>query len=334
MGIKLSDIVPRKEVSFDDLSGKKIAVDSSNMLFQFISSIRQRDGTLLTDSNGNVTSHLVGIFSRITNLMSRDVKLCFVFDGKPPEIKNAVKAEREYRKLMAEEKLEEAEDEEDMLRFSKQSSRLTKEMIEESKELVSALGLPWIQAPSEAEAQASYMCKNNDVDYVASSDYDCLIYGATKLLTNLTLSQKRKLPSGGTVAIAPYVVELKEVLKTLGISSEQLLMLSILVGTDYNPKGISGIGPKKALKLVKEHKDYGKMFSELNAEFNWKEVYNTFRNMSIEKKYKLEWKPVDADKLKELLVERHDFNEERDKKTLSSLIKIKKQPGQKTLGDY
>ena len=334
MGIKLSSIVKKREISFDDMEKKKIAVDASNMLFQFISSIRQRDGTPLIDSNGNTTSHLVGIFSRITNLMSKEIKVCFIFDGKPPELKAMVKKERERRKQIAEDRLREAENEEELLAYSKQSSRLTKEIIDESKELITALGLPCIQAPSEAEAQASYMCKNKDVDYVASSDYDCLIYQTPRLLTNLTLSQKRRLHSGQIIKISPYLIELDEVLNMLDISNEQLLVLAILTGTDYNPQGIPGIGPKKALKLVKEHKDYDKMFSELNADFDWKEVYNTFKKMPVDKKYELKWKPVDTEKIKKMLVDEHDFNLERVEKTLENLTKVKKELGQKTLGDF
>lgn len=334
MGIKLSDIVEKKEISFDELEHKKIAVDTSNMLFQFISSIRQGDGTPLMDSNGNVTSHLVGIFSRITNLMSRDIKICFVFDGKPPELKNALKEEREQKKESAEEKYREAEDDYEKMLYAKQSSRLTPQIIEESKELLSALGLPWIQAPSEAEAQASWMCKKGDVDYVASSDYDCLIYEAQELITNLTLSQKRRLPSGQIIKITPYTIKLNDVLKHLDITQEQLLILSILVGTDYNPKGIPGIGPKKALKLVKERKDYGKMFEELKADFDWKEVYNTFKMMPVDKKYELKWKPINPEAVKKILVDEHNFNAERVEKTLNALMNISKKPGQKTLGDF
>lgn len=207
-------------------------------------------------------------------------------------------------------------------------------MIEESKQLISALGLPFIQAPSEAEAQASYMCKNNDVDYVGSSDYDCLIYEAPKLVTNLTLSQRKRMPNGQTVKISPSVIELKEVLKTLDINQEQLLILSILTGTDYNPKGIHGIGPKKALKLVKETNDYDKMFKELNPEFNWKEIYDTFKKMKINNKYELKWSPIDREKVMKILVDEHDFNPERVEKTLNDLTKSNKPKEQKTLGEF
>ncbi len=200
MGIKFTGLVPRKEISFDDLRGKKIAIDASNMLYQFLSSIRQQDGTPLMDSNGNVTSHLMGIFSRLTNLMNRDIKLAVVFDGKPPLLKLKEQEEREHRKRVAEVKMQQAleeEDEEEAYKYAKQTSRLNRVMVEESKELVSALGMPVIQAPSEAEAQAAFICEKGDVWAVASSDMDCLVYGAPRMIPNLTLSQKRKLPSGG-----------------------------------------------------------------------------------------------------------------------------------------
>lgn len=311
-----------------------MAIDTSNMLFQFISSIRQRDGTPLMDSNGNVTSHLVGIFSRITNLMARKIKVSFVFDGKPPEIKFAVKEERERTKRMAEERLKDAESDDEMLLYSKQASRLTPDIIKEAKELIDALGLPYVQAPSEAEAQASYMCKKGDVDYVVSSDYDCLLYKAPRLLTNLTLSQKRRMPSGEVVKIAPYLIEYSDVLWNLGINHEQLVILSILIGTDYNPRGVAGIGPKKALKLVKEYNDYGKMFSDLKADFDWREVYSTFGNMPVEKKYELKWRHIDTGRIKKILVEDHDFSLERVENTLSKISRVKKDIGQRILGDY
>ncbi|MDP2906310.1 MAG: flap structure-specific endonuclease, partial [Nanoarchaeota archaeon] len=181
MGLKISDLVPKKEVTWEELANKKIAVDASQMIYQFVSSIRQPDGTPLMDSKGNVTSHLVGIFSRVSNLMSKNINLCFVFDGKPPLLKIKEQENRALRKRIAAEKLEQAKEEEDyeaVQKYSKQTSRLTREMIDEAKELLNLMGMPVIQAPSEAEAQASYMCKQGDVWAVASSDYDCLIYGA------------------------------------------------------------------------------------------------------------------------------------------------------------
>jgi len=302
------------------LKNKKIAVDASQMLYQFISSIRQPDGTLLSDSNGNVTSHLIGISTRIPNLLLKEIKPAFVFDGIPPEIKAREQEKRYALKEASLKKFEEAEesgDEELMLKYSRQTSRINKEMQEETKELLKAFGLPILQSPSEAEAQCSYLCKNKDVDYVGSSDYDSLLYEAPLIVRNLTVSQRRKLPNGSSIKISPEIIELSQVLKELKISHEQLLILAILTGTDYNPGGIKGIGPKKALKLIKENKDYNKIFQELNAEFDWKEIYNTFKNMQVEKNIKLKFNQINKEKVKEILVERHEFNKERIDKMLS-----------------
>ncbi|MDP4012642.1 MAG: flap endonuclease-1 [Candidatus Nanoarchaeia archaeon] len=340
MGIKLSELLPKKKIEFDDLSGKKIGVDFSNAAYQFLASIRQADGTPLTDNHGNITSHLVGLFSRTTNLMARGVKICYVFDGKPPALKFGTTAEREERKLSAEEKLREAEEEEDimaMMKYSKQSMRLTSKMVEEAKELIAALGLPGIQAPSEADAQLSFMCAKGDIWAAATSDADPMLHGCPRTITNLTISQRKKLASGKTMGISPELVELTELLKNLEINQDQLIVLGILVGTDYNPGGIKGIGPKKALKLVKiakNAKDFEKIFNDLNADFNWKEIYSLFKQMPVEKKYNLSWGNVDIDKIKEILVERHNFSDERVESSLSKLINVKAAKGNSKLDSW
>ena len=327
MGVKLRELLPRKEIAFDDLKGKKIVVDASNMLYQFLSSIRQPDGSLLTDKDGNVTSHLVGIFSRFTNLMSRGIKLCVVFDGKPPLLKIKTREEREYRKQLAEEKLEKAreeENEEAILKYSKQVTRLNQNMIDESKELFSALGLPVIQAPSESDAQMAFMNEKNDVWACATSDVDPLLHGAPRLVTNLTVSQRKKLPSGKYVKTNPDLIILSDTLNNLGITGDQLIVISILIGTDYN-EGVKGIGPKTALKLVKQYKNFDELFKQVDVNFNWKEVYAVFKSMPIMKNYQLKWKGVDYDKINELLVKKHDFSLERVENSLKKLKKEDKE---------
>jgi len=327
MGVKLRELLPRKEIAFDDLKGREVAVDASNMLYQFLSSIRQPDGSLLTDKHGNITSHLVGIFSRFSNLMSKGIKMCVVFDGKPPLLKIRTREEREYRKQLAEEKLERAreeENEEAILKYSKQVTRLNQKMIDESKELFSALGLPVIQAPSESDAQMAFMNEKNDVWACATTDVDPLLHGAPRLVTNLTLSQRRKLPSGKYVKINPELVVLSDVLNNLGITGDQLIVISMLIGTDYN-EGVKGIGPKTALKLVKQHKNFDELFKQVDVNFNWKEVYAIFKSMPIMKNYQLKWKGVDYDKINELLVKKHDFSLERVENSLKKLEKEDKE---------
>ncbi len=334
MGIKFGDLVVKKPISFEELNGKRVGLDASNVLFQFLSSIRSIEGEPLMDKQGNVTSHLVGIFSRFTNLMEKGIKFVVCFDGAAPILKAQTQEERRMRRLEAEEKLKKAKEDEDYelaLKYSKQTARLNEDIIKESKLLFQYLGIPIIQAPSEAEAQASYLNRINALDYTASSDMDCLVYGAPKLLVNLTLSKRRKL-GGKIIKIEPEVIALNEFLKSLEINQEQLLIMAILIGTDFN-EGIKGIGPKKALKLVKENKDYGKMFKVLNAGFDWKEVRDVFLKMPVEKNIKLDFNnKIQEDKIRELLVEQHDFGLERVEKTLDKLRKLNKD--QKDLGKW
>ncbi len=335
MGVKLSDLVVKREITFEQLSGKKIAVDFSNSAYQFLSSIRQRDGTPLMDNQGNSTSHLMGTWTRFSNLMQLGIQLVIVLDGKAPDLKIKEQEERAHRKRMAQEKFEEAreeEDEERMAKYAKQTSRLTRDMTRESEELMKAMGLPVIRAPSESDAQMAFMCEQEDVYACASSDYDCLLQGAPRLITNLTLSQKRKLPSGIYVKITPELIDLKETLTNLGVKQDQLIAIGILVGTDYN-EGINRVGPKTALKLVKQYPSFDELFKEVKADFNWKKIYAIFKSMPIMKNYQLKWHPPDEAKIKEILVEKHDFSPERVQATLDKLRGATKKE-QKGLGDF
>src|SRR3989344_5181279 len=338
MGVDLGKIVPREEIKFDYLKHKSVAIDAFNALYQFLSSIRGYDGNPLMDSKGKVTSHLQGLFSRSFNLMGKGVKLVYVFDGKAPELKFKENEERIGRKILAQEKYEEAASEDDfeaMNKYSKQFVRLNKEMIEDSKELVSALGLPIVQAPSEAEGQVAYMCKSGLVDYASSQDYDSLLFGAPKLIRNLTLSQKRKITGGKTVFTFLELVELDKVLNELGLNQEQLIVLGILTGTDFNVGGVKGIGPKKALKLIKEfNNDFDKMFSSVNAEFDWKEVYEIFSDLPVDKKVKLNWNVIDRERVKKILVDKHEFNAERIDLAIDKYLADNKNSNQKGLGDF
>ena len=324
MGVQLSELVIKKEIELEDLKNKIIAVDFSNIVYQFLSSIRQRDGTPLMDSKGRVTSHLVGLFTRSASLLEKGIKICYVFDGKSPLLKVKELEEREYRKQLAEEKLREAKEKEDiekMFKYSRQTVRLTSEIINESKEFIKAMGIPVIQAPSEAEAQCALMCKNGDVYAVGSQDYDSLLFGSPRLIQNLTLSQTRKVSGGAIVRIRPQLIELKQVLESLGINQEQLLVIAILIGTDFNKGGVKGIGPKNALKLVKKYNDFNKLFKEVKAEFDWKEIQSVFKNIPIAEDYRLKWHDVDENSIKEILIKEHNFSEERVENTLNKLRK-------------
>lgn len=321
MGVQLTNLIPKHEIKIEELNSKVLAMDTSNILYQFLSSIRQQDGTPLKDLNGNVTSHLMGLSTRIPNLMSQGLKLCFVLDGKSPELKHKEQFERSERKIEAEKKFEEAKesgDEELMYKYGMQTTRLTREMINEARELIEAFGLPIIQAPSEAEAQASFMT-TKDVYAIVSQDYDSLLFGAKRVVRNLTISQKKRLPNGSVISIKPEMIILDETLDQLGINQDQLIIMGVMIGTDFNNKGIKGIGPKNALKIVKQEKKFENIFKKYEIDFDWKEIYDIFKKMPVKKDYHLNWNPVNEDKIREILIGKHDFSKERVDKIFETL---------------
>jgi len=340
MGLQITDIVPKKEIEISDLRGKTIAVDAFNVIYQFLSTIRQPDGTPLMDSKQRVTSHLSGLFYRNLSLLQEGIKLIYVFDGKHPELKRRTHEKRQEAKDEAKEKYEkavEAEDIEGMGKYSRSLVRLDEEKIKESKELLNAMGIAIVQASGEGEAQASYICKKGETYAVASQDYDCLLFETPLLIQNLTLAKKRKTVSG-YVEIKPQLIELKGVLGELGINQEQLITIGVLSGTDYNPGGILGIGPKKALKLVKEHKTAEAVFKFLESDekfkdkvwFDWKEIFELMKNPDVDKSCKIEFPKIDFEKIKSILME-HDFSEERIESQFDKLREVKEKNKQKTL---
>lgn len=345
MGLNIREIIPRRELEESELKDKIVCVDAFNALYQFLSSIRQPDGTPLMDSKKKVTSHLSGIFYRNINLMDEGIKLVYVFDGKAPDLKYKTHKERESSREVAKERYEVARDESDvegMKRYSSQLLRLNSEMIEESKELLEAMGIPVIQAPSEGEAQAAYIARTNSKVYASvSQDYDSLLFGAPILIRNLTVSRKRKTYSG-YVEVKQEVIELDKVLNVLEINLEQLICLGILVGTDYNPKGIPGIGQKKALDIVKKYKVPYEIFKSVEEQvmslpeeerFDWQEIFSLFYKPNVEKA-DFEFKGFDENKIKEILVERHDFSEERVEKQIDKMKEFKNKNQQKSLGKW
>lgn len=343
MGTPITDLLVVKEIILEDLKGKILAVDSFNMLYQFLSGIRQQDGTPLKDSKGRVTSHLTGLFSRITKLMIVGVNFVFVFDGESPNLKKAERQRRRNLKFEASKKYDDAkerEDVEDMKKYASRTSILTSDMIDETKKLISALGMPIVDAPSEGEAQASYMVENGDCYAIVSQDTDSLIFGAPLVVKNLTISGKRKVINKlAYKTVNPQLISLSENLNKLGITHDQLIVISILAGTDYNIGGVKGIGQKKALNLVLTYgNNFEALFKEAKWEENfdssWKEIFDLIKNMPVKKDYELKWEPVDKDAVIQLLVEEHDFGRERVEKTIDKLLKGKPNKLQKGLGEF
>jgi flap endonuclease-1 len=339
LGVNLRDLVPKTAVKLEDLSGKSIAIDAYNALYQFLAIIRQPDGTPLKDSRGIVTSHLSGLLYRTSNLVEMGIKPIYVFDGIPPalkevEIKRRMKAKEEalvrYEQALKEGKTEEAR------MYAQATSRVKDYMAEDSKKLLDLMGIPWIQAPSEGEAQAAHLTKRGNADYCASQDYDSLLFGALKLIRNVTISGRRKLPGKNVfIEVVPEVVELANVLRECGITHEQLVDVGILVGTDFNPDGIKGLGPKTALKIIKEHGTLEDALPHMkNVEFpaEPQRIREIFLRPKVTDYYQIVWKEPDVEGVIDFICRQRDFSEDRVRKAIEKMQEgTKKLRGKTTL---
>ncbi|MBS7645877.1 flap endonuclease-1 [Candidatus Bathyarchaeota archaeon] len=342
MGVDLGDLIPRVKVSLDSLSGRSVAVDAYNMLYQFLSIIRGPSGEPLMDQRGRVTSHLSGLFYRSLNMAEKGLRLVYVFDGTPPALKEAELKARARVKDEALAKYREALDRGDMeaaRRYAQMTARLRDEMVEDSKRLLSLLGIPWVQAPSEGEAQAAYMTVKGDVWAAASQDYDALLFGAPRLLRNLAVTGRRRLPKRDAfVEVEPELIELDRVLAYLGLSREQLVDLGILIGTDYNPGGVRGVGPRTALKLLKDHgclEAIAEAKPGLGLPENYKEIRDMFLNPRISEDYRVEWGSPDVEGVVSFLCRERDFSEARVRGALEKTITgLKAHEAKRTLESY
>lgn len=319
MGVDLGGILEKRPTSLQELRGKRVAIDAFNTLYQFLTIIRQPDGTPLMDARGRITSHLSGLFYRTCNLLEAGVRPCFVFDGEPSELKRKTIAERASAKMEAEEAMKAAREAgrvEEAAMLAQRTARLTKEMVGESKQLLDLMGVPWVQAPGEGEAQCAFMASEGLADAAASQDYDTLLFGTPVLVRNLTIAGRRKVPGRNLYSeVVPEKIFLQENLERLGISREKLVWIGLLAGTDFN-KGIYGIGAKKALKLVLQHEKFGGVVSALGekaAGFDWKPVEELFLKPAVEKVFKkqLEFGELKRSELLEFMCGERGFSRER-----------------------
>ena len=340
MGIQISDIIPRKEIDIKELKGKVVAIDAYNTLYQFLTTIRQPDGTPLIDKNGDITSHLSGLFYRNINLLQEGIRPVYVFDGIPPELKQAEIKKRREAKQIAEQKYEEAKSKEDIAGMKKYSGRfvkITDEIIQQSKELLEAMGIPVIQAPAEGEAEAAVLARTEKVWAAASQDYDALLYGTPYLVRNLTSPRRKKLPSGLYQDIKPELIEFQNVVRILEIDKDQLICLAILIGTDYNPGGVRGLGQKRALQIVQRYKYPFEIFKYVQKKFDfifdWQEVFKQFHEYETSHDGNIQFKKPDEAKLKQILLS-HEFSESRIDSGLAKLKALDEAKKQKGLGDF
>ena len=323
MGVDLKDLVPRKKTDLTEFTGKTIAVDAFNVLYQFLAIIRGPTGEPLQDSRGNVTSHLSGLLYRNSNFLEKGIKVVYVFDGKPPTLKRTEiirRAKAKEEAMVMYEKALAAGDMVSARKFAQATARLRDYMVSDSTKLLELMGIPWIQAPSEGEAQAAHMAAEGDAWACASQDYDSLLFGAPRLIRNMAITGRRKLPSKSVyIEVVPELVELGQVLSSLGVDRKQLVDLGILIGTDFNPDGIKGIGPKTALKIIKQHSSFEEAVASLPAgafEVDPKKIEQIFLEPDVTDEYRMEWRTPDEEGVVQFLCKEHDFNEARVREAL------------------
>jgi len=343
MGVDLKELFPKEQCAFEDFRDRVIVIDAHNVLHQFLSSIRQRDGTPLKDAQGRITSHLSGLLYRTANLVAAKIRPVYVFDGAPHPLKARTIQQRRERKEQAEREWKEALEKGDLEKAkskAQQTSRVTNEIIEQSKQLLEALGIPHLQAPSEGEAQASYMVKKGDAYAVGSQDFDCLLFGSPILIRNLTSSEKRKLPNKQAyTTVHPECIHLEPGLQKLGISQGQLVDIAILLGTDFN-EGVKGYGPKKSLQLLQKQ---GNLETALETILGSEQkpssdeiaaVRRIFLEPTITQDYLLQWSKPDPSAVIHILCDEHQFSRKRIEPILENFSSLNQLTKQKNLFDF
>ncbi len=324
MGVDLSSILKKDSISFPKLTAHSVAIDAFNALYQFLSSIRQYDGALLSDEKGRPTSHLVGLFYRTAKMLRQGIIPVYIFDGKPPDFKKQTIDKRREIKEQAMLQWIAAKQKGDVdqaKKFAQRTSRLTESMIKESKSLLDAMGVNVVNALSEGEAEAAVLSSKGIVNFCSSQDYDSLLFGAKSLIRNLTFSDKRY---GKSISLES--IDLQENLKTLGINREQLILIGLACGTDFN-KGVYGIGAKKGLALVKKYPHFDEFVNAIGRdkfEDNIKEVFDFFLNPPVNQykpNFRFRNKTPDLEQIKRILCDEHNFSESRVENTFSSFSK-------------
>ncbi len=338
MGVDLGSLVPAEAVTLRELDGKVLFFDGNNALYQFLAIIRQPDGTPLKDRQGRVTSHLAGLMYRTANLVEAGILPVFIWDGKPDERKADTLDERRERREQAAEQAEQAREEGDLERArtkAMQSSRLSSTMIEQADQLLDLLGVPTIQAPSEGEAQAAKAIAEGHGFASVSQDFDSLLFGTPRLIRNLGVRQRRKVPGKDAyVEVKPELLHLDQVLETLEITREQLVAVGVLMGTDYN-EGIHGVGPKTALDAIREHGELDAAAEALGGDIEeMTTVAEIFLDPAVEDIGDLSWGPVDQQGAIDYLVQEFGFSEDRVTKATERYKRLDQATRQGSLTDF
>ncbi len=327
MGLNLKELVVREKTTLESFSSKVIAIDAYNAIYQFLASIRGPDGLQLSDSEGRITSHLSGLLYRNINFLSLGIKPVYVFDGKPPSLKTAEIERRKQIKKDATVKYEKAIAEgnlEDARKFAQQTTSMKDGMVKESKQILSYFGIPFIDAASEGEATAAHLTITGQAYASASQDFDSILCGAKRLIRNFTNSGRRKIPNRNTyVEIEPEIIETQKTLDALEITREQIVDIGILIGTDFNPNGFDRIGPKTALKMIKQHsrlEDIPQIQEQLQT-IEYEKIRKIFLEPVVTDVDEIVFGKVDYEGMTNYLVKERSFSEDRIQSSLNRLKK-------------
>ncbi|CAB3408030.1 unnamed protein product [Caenorhabditis bovis] len=303
--------------------GRKVAIDASMCLYQFLIAVRQ-DGSQLQSEDGETTSHLMGMFYRTIRMIDNGIKPVYVFDGKPPDMKSGELEKRTERRADAEKALTEAKekgDSKEVEKFERRLVKVTKQQNEEVKKLLSLMGVPIVEAPCEAEAQCARLVKSGKVYGTATEDMDALTFGSTVLLRHMLYSEAKKMPI--------KEITLSRVLEEMHLSEDQFIDMCILLGCDYCGT-IRGIGPKKAVELIKQHHDIETILENIDQTKypppeNWpyKRARELFKEPEVMNpdEINLVWKEPDVEGVVAFMCGEKNFNEERIRSALTRMQK-------------
>lgn len=325
-----------KENEIKNYFGRKIAIDASMSIYQFLIAVRS-DGSQLTNEAGEITSHLMGMFYRTIRMIENGIKPVYVFDGKPPLMKSGELAKRKEKREEAQKGLAQAEetgDAESMEKFSRRLVKVTPEHNNECKKLLKLMGIPYIEAPCEAEAQCAALVKSGKVYATGTEDMDALTFGSNVLLRHLTFSEARKMP------IREFYLD--RVLTELELSHDEFIDLCILLGCDYCDS-IKGIGPKRAVDLIKQYKSIEEIIKHIDTnkyilpeEWPYQEARELFKNPEVlqDEDVNLKWEAPNEEELVKFLVEEKGFNEERIRSGVKKVLKARKGSTQGRLDSF
>ncbi|KAF1356597.1 PIN domain-like protein [Delphinella strobiligena] len=319
--------------------GRKVAIDASMSLYSFLVAVRS-DGQQLMNESGETTSHLMGMFYRTLRIVENGIKPVYVFDGAPPKLKSGELAKRFQRKSEAQEAHEEAKETgtaEEVEKFSRRTVRVTREHNAEAQRLLKLMGVPFIIAPTEAEAQCATLARGGKVYAAASEDMDTLTFNSPVLLRHLTFSEQRKEPI--------QEIHLDKVLEGLEMDMTQFIDLCILLGCDYVDP-VKGIGPSVAYKLIKEYKNLEAVVAHIEKtskytlpeDWPYKDARLLFLEPDVrpatDPECEFKWEAPDIDGLVKFLVEEKGFSEDRVRSAAAKLTKNLKSAQQSRLEGF